>query len=554
MTSFVHALFERLAAHPWWTVLVEGIGPERHSVTAGALLGRAATFRAALRARDVEPGDRVVLVAANSAEWVALDLACLAEGVVLVPLDPRLPPAELSERIFDAEPAAVISDDALALEGDFVLLDLAELAEEGPAPWSAPRDVAPDALATILYTSGSSGAPKGVMLSRLNLGFMLGRTEHRLERLTGLPPGNDRALHYLPLCYAGSRVLLLSCLLRGARLQLVRDPRQLGEQLSEANPDYFLNVPLVLERFQRLAVAAIERRGPVPARLLAEARAAWARVEEDRGSTRDRALLALAGLLLFKPLRARFGTRLKALICGSAPLSQDTEQFFRMAGIEVYQGYGLTETTALCTLDVEGRVRPGWVGPALPGVEMRRSADGEVQTRGPHVFCGYWGRPEETQEAFAGDGWFRTGDQGDVDAHGRWRIDGRLSALLVLQTGHNVPPEPLEEKVRQALGEVEPALADAQVVAVGHGRPYVAALVTPPEGRDLSEAEVQRALDALNPTLPRHQQVRRFALLGERFTPDNELLTSNLKLRRRAIAERHAAAIEALFAREAALA
>src|SRR5690606_25447664 len=181
-----------------------------------------------------------------------------------------------------------------------------------------------------------------------------------------------------------------------------------------------------------------------------------------------------------------------------------------------------------------------------------RSGGGEVLTRGPHVFCGYWGRPEETAEAFAGDGWFRTGDLGQVDGSGRWRIEGRRSALLVLQTGHKVPPEPLEEALRRALADVSPALADAQVVALGHGRSFVSALLTPPESGTLDEAQVEQALAALDPTLAPYRRVRRFAVLPERFSVDNGLLTSNLKLRRREIATRHAALIDELYAREGA--
>ncbi len=558
--TFVRELCARLGAHPWWTVLVEGSGPARRSVTAGALLARAAAFRRGLHQRGVGAGDRLVLIAANSADWVACDLACFAEGVVLVPLDPRMTPAELGERARDAEPSLIVIGEGsphpathpTGARREAPRTSLEALGGDGPAPFEPPADVPPDALATILYTSGSSGQPKGVMLSRLNLGFMLGRTEHRLERLTGLPPGSDRALHYLPLCYAGSRILMLSCLLRGARVQLVADPRQIPELLSEAAPDYFLNVPLLLERFERAATSAIEARGPVPTRLLVEAKAAWVRTEDGRAGRRDRALLALADRLLFVPLRARFGPRLKALICGSAPLGEETQRFFRMAGLPVFQAYGLTETTALCTLDVEGQVRTGWVGPALPDVELRRSEEGEVLTRGPHVFCGYWGRPEETAEAFAGDGWLRTGDLGQVDGSGRWRIEGRRSALIVLQTGHKVPPEPLEEALRRALAEVSAALADAQVIALGHGRSFVSALLTPPEHGTLSEEQVERALAALDPTLAPYRRVRRFAVLPERFSVHNGLLTSNLKLRRREIATRYAALIDELYAREAA--
>jgi long-chain acyl-CoA synthetase len=260
--------------------------------------------------------------------------------------------------------------------------------------------------------------------------------------------------------------------------------------------------------------------------------------------------LAAADRVVLAPIRARFGARLRGLICGSAPLSPETQGFFHMLKVPVYQGYGLTETTALCTLDVMGGVDPGRVGPALAGVEMRLSSEGEIETRGPHVFAGYWGRPQATQQAFSADGWLRTGDLGDVDEVGRWRIHGRRSALLVLASGHNVGPEPLEEALRVALVEALGAeLADAQVLVVGHGRPHASALIAWPTGT-LVDSQVAPVLAALNAGLESKRRVRRFALLPEPFTCENGLLTANLKPRRSAIVERYAERIEALYLRD----
>lgn len=551
--SFIHAIADRLENHPCRTVVTEGTGQARRTTTAATLLSRAARFRRSLQEAGVCPGDRIGLVAANSADWIAFDLAVLAEGAVLVPLDVRQLAEDLTTLLRDAQPTLIATDPGVpplkvAHQGKAVpQRTLAELATGGGLPWLPPAAISPDALATIIYTSGSSGEPKGAMLTRENMSFMLSRTERRLAQLTGLPLGRERALHYLPLCYAGSRILLLSCLLRVAHLEVVADPKQLADVLTSANADYFLNVPLVLERFQRAALSAVAGKGPVPTRLLREAQQAWARVDGGGTSTRDQFLLKVADRVLFAPIRARFGDRLRGIICGSAPLAQETQDFYRMLGVEIYQGYGLTETTALCTLDAEGAVRPGWVGPALPGVEMRRSDAGEIETRGPHIFAGYWGRPQPTQDAFTDDGWFRTGDLGEVDALERWRISGRQSAVLVLRTGHNVAPEPLEEALRQALvDDLGPALADAQVVILGHGQPHLIALLAAPEG-DLPEARIRDTLTRLNPTLPKPKQIHRFQVLEEPFSNENGLLTANLKLRRKAIAERYADAIQALY-------
>jgi long-chain acyl-CoA synthetase len=556
--TFVARLAETLNAAGERVVLFQDVEGDVRELTGPELLARAGAFRAGFQARGVEAGARVGLVAANSADWVACDLAALAEGIALVPLDPRQAPAERAQVLADAQPSLVVGPDPAAA-GEHPAATFAELGAEA-SPWAPPRAAEPGDLATIIYTSGSSGEPKGAMLSRGNLDFMLARTEARLAELTGLEVGQERALHYLPLCYAGSRILLLSCLLRGARLHLLADPKRLGDALGQAQADYLLNVPLVLERFQRAATTAVEGKGAFPASLLHGAIAAWDRREEGKPALLDGLRLGLARSFVLNKIRGRFGDRLKGIICGSAPLAVSTQRFFRMLGVDVYQGYGLTETTALCTLDVLGKIQPGWVGPALDGVEMRASDEGEILTRGPHIFLGYWERPEATKAAFVDEdpeaGWFRTGDLGDVDGEGRWRITGRASAVLVLSTGHNVAPEPVEAALRDALTEVDPAQADAQVIVLGHGRKHLVALFAPPalaeDPQPVPPHAAARAVEVANAHLSPKQKVFAHACLDEAFTIEGELLTANMKLKRKAIAARHADAIDALYAQEPA--
>ena len=174
---------------------------------------------------------------------------------------------------------------------------------------------------------------------------------------------------------------------------------------------------------------------------------------------------------MFPAIRKSIGPNLKALICGSAPLAVDTQLFFMMLGIPVLQVYGLTETTAICTADDPGRVEPGFVGPAIPGVEMKRADDGEILVRGPNIFSGYWQRPAETAKALQ-DGWFHTGDQGEPNENGNWRITGRIKNLIILNSGHNIAPEPIEEKLAQHLPDAQ------QVVLIGNQRSFLTALVT----------------------------------------------------------------------------
>jgi long-chain acyl-CoA synthetase len=227
---------------------------------------------------------------------------------------------------------------------------------------------------------------------------------------------------------------------------------------------------------------------------------------------------------------------LKGLICGSAPLLVETQLYFMMLGIPVLQVYGLTETTAICTLDDPPTVVPGRVGPAVSGIEMKLGESDEIVVRGPNIFPGYWNRQQETGKALR-DGWFHTGDQGEVDAAGNWRIIGRIKNLIILGSGHNVPPEPIEDEVLQRLpGAV-------QVVLVGNGRGYLSAIVT---GTVTREA-VQAALDAVNAELPHYKQVRAFHVRAEAFSIENGLLTANGKLKRDLIAAALAAEIEGMY-------
>jgi long-chain acyl-CoA synthetase len=230
------------------------------------------------------------------------------------------------------------------------------------------------------------------------------------------------------------------------------------------------------------------------------------------------------------------GANLKALICGSAPLNPETQSYFLMLGISVLQVYGLTETTAICTMDDPEHAEFGKVGPAIPGIEMRLSDDDEIVVRGPNIFPGYWNRPMQTAEALR-DGWFHTGDQGEMDSSGNWRIVGRIKNLIILGSGHKISPEAIEDEIGKSLPGAQ------QVVVVGNGRGYLCAVVT----GDLKPEQVQSALDAVNQNLPHYKQVRGFAIHREAFTVESGLLTVNGKLKRDAIASRLGHEIEDLY-------
>jgi len=269
-----------------------------------------------------------------------------------------------------------------------------------------------------------------------------------------------------------------------------------------------------------------------------KAKGAWVRRQEGKARAGDGLWLGLANRLVFPTIRKKMiGGKLRALICGSAPLSLETQLFFMMLGIPVMQVYGLTETTAICAMDdPDVPVIPGRTGPAISGVEMKVAENAEIVVRGPNIFPGYWNRAEETGKVLR-DGWFHTGDQGEIDANGNWKIVGRLKNLIILGSGHNIAPEPIEDKI---LPELPGAI---QVVIVGNGRGYLAALIT---SKGSSE-KAQAALDLVNRDLPHYKQVRAFYLVEDAFTIESGLLTANGKLKRDLIAERFRNEIDAMY-------
>ena len=556
MPNFLETIFTQLKRADGRVVLREIRGDHFVSVTGRELLDQIQTIRASLRDSGVQPGDRCALLAPNSIHWAAFHLALMAEGAIVVPLYSRQSPAELAGMMKDCQPRLIFVNDAAL--GDAV-------AQAWPAAprWvlfddvlrhSPPRPPIPDApnprqdsdIVTVIYTSGTSGEPKGVCLNVGNLTHMLSCTTEGFDQLMGATHEPDRVFHYLPFNFAASTILLLSCLTRESILTLSSDLNKLADEIRLATPHYFLNVPTLLERVRRGVEEAIARRPAIIRSLFARARTAWQRQHVGRGRALDAFCLALGRALIFRKIRERFGPHLRALICGSAPLAPETQQFFLMLGIPVLQAYGLTETTGICTLDdPRVPVEPGYVGAAISGIEMKLAENEEIVVRGPHIFPGYWNRPVETARVLQ-DGWFHTGDQGEVNVRGNWRISGRIKNLIILNSGHNIAPEPIEEKI----GRLLPAAQ--QVVVVGNGRGYLCTLVT----GAVEPVAVQVAIDAVNPELPHYRQIRNFTVIPEAFTPEGGLLTANGKLRRDAINARHASEINAMYeskgAREAA--
>jgi long-chain acyl-CoA synthetase len=547
--SFWENIFERLRQRAGEPVLREIRDGKVKSASGGELLGMVQEARNFLSARGLKKKDRCALLGSNSIRWVALDLAMMAEGIVVVPLYSRQAPAELVAMLKDSVPARIFCSNAkLSAEitkqwpvaAHITLFDsvfAGQTANPTPVAHLADSDVL-----TIIYTSGTSGESKGVMLNAANVNYMLGCTNARLDQLMSqhATQGPDEIFHYAPFCFAASWILLLTALSRNSVLTLSTDVSKIADDLKVSTPDYFLNVPTLLERVRAKIAETIQKRGGFAAFVFSRAQQGYMRQQNNESRGFDSLWLWLARRVMFPEIRKSIGPKLKALICGSAPLSIETQHFFMMLGIPVLQVYGLTETTAICTLDDPTRVVPGRVGLAIPGVEMKLGENAEILVRGPNIFAGYWQRPEETAKAIV-DGWFHTGDQGEVDAAGYWRITGRLKNLIILNSGHNIAPEPLEEELARHVPEAQ------RVILVGNQRSFLAALVTAHSSNGLKDADIQFAIEQVNGDLPHYKQIRAFAILPEPLSPENGLLTTNGKLKRDAIAARFATEIEQLY-------
>ncbi len=520
------------------------------SVTGAELLALVFQARLFLSTLGLKPGDRVAVVAPNRIRWVALDLALMSEGAIVVPLYTRQAPAELADMMKDATPSVIVCpDEALSAElrtrwpeaPEIVSMERIFAGAAGIK--SAAFQHAHSDPVTIIYTSGTSGEPKGVVLNAGNVTHMLGCTNARLDVLMAGHAEFDNVFHYTPFCFAASWIALLTFLSRDSMVTLSTDLAKLSDELKLAAPDYFLNVPTLLERVRAKVTESIQKRGGITAAIFARAQKAFLNAQDGESSSissMDRLCLSIASKMMFPKIRKSIGPNVKALICGSAPLAAETQRFFMMLGIPVLQVYGLTETTAICTMDDPWHFEPGKVGPAIPGVEMKVADTGEILVRGPNVFAGYWQRPAETAKALA-DGWFHTGDQGEVDATGNWRITGRLKNLIILNSGHNIAPEPIEQALQGQLQEAQ------QVVLLGNQRSFLTLLLATAGANGLHSGRIQSAIDAVNANLPHYKKIRAFHVVPEPFTIESGLLTANGKLKRDAISARFSAEIENLY-------
>lgn len=561
---------------------------------------RVARLVAALRGRGVRRGDRVALLSENRPEWALTDFACACSGAISVPVYPSLPADQVGLILEDAEPTVAIVSTVAQAEKILAVRDrvpalthVVVMDPEGPrtrgdadpggqsgAPhvtvetWAGLLVSQPDAtfrdeaeraapgdLATLIYTSGTTGRPKGAMLTHGNLAYMVaGTRQHRT-----IPAGlEDIALSILPLSHVLERAASLYFWDSGAVIAYAESIDAVSDNLVEVRPTLMVSVPRLFEKIHQRVVGGDGLKGRI---------ARWAsdvggRVVDRRLAGRSPALLdrlrfVLADRLVFSKLRERTGGRLRMFISGGAPLAADVGRLFFAAGLPVNEGYGLTETSPVLAANQPGAQRLGTVGRPYPGVELRLAAEHEIVARSPGLMSGYWKNPDATAAAIDPDGWFHTGDIGEISDDGYLTITDRLKDIIVTAGGKNLAPQPIEIHATRS-----PFVA--QAVVIGDRRPFPVLLVVPDwervdawaaaEGVDTSDratavadSDVAALLEAQTlgrmSQFARHETPKRIGIIPDEFTVEDELLTPTLKVRRRKVEARYADRIEALYER-----
>jgi long-chain acyl-CoA synthetase len=539
-----------------------------------------------LIAAGVAAGDRVALQARTRYEWTVLDYAIWTAGGVVVPVYETSSPDQVAWILSDSgATAAVVERDehATAVESvrdrapdlravyvidDDAIGTLTVAGQEVPdGELDARRaTVRADSLATLIYTSGTTGRPKGCELTHRNILFEIGNGITLLDRFMG---AGGSLLLFIPLAHVLARVLQVGAIKNRTVIGHTPDVKNLVEDLGEFKPTFVLAVPRVFEKVYNSAKAKAEGdgKGRVFDRA-AQVAIDWSRAQDTGGpGLALRAQHALFDRLVYGKLRAALGGRCLGAISGGAPLGERLGHFFRGIGVTVFEGYGLTETTAAASVNHDDALRIGTVGRPLPGVAFAVADDGEVLIRGGIVMRGYWHNPAATEEAVDADGWFHTGDLGEIDADGFVRITGRKKEILVTAGGKNVAPAVLEDRLRAHR-------LVSQCIVVGDQRPFIAALITLDEealpqwlaakGKDtgltaaqLTEdpdvlAELDAAVADANKAVSHAEAIKKFRVLGTDFTEDNGMLTPSLKLKRAVVLKKFDAEVEALYRKDTA--
>ena len=585
-------IYERVARdHPKLDTLNYKRNGVWHSLSAVKMLERAKRIALGLYSLGVRKGDRVALLSESSLEWVLTDQGCIFAGAVTVPIYPTLTPTQVKYILRDCTPRllfvstretfeaieqslldcsslshiVIFDPDGKRGANVLSLTDLEELGCDRQAKQpTLNNDLGQAAqaedLATIIYTSGTTGEPKGVMLTHANMVSNLIDSSNHLEF-----GDKDSALSVLPLSHSFERQAMNMYLHHGISVYF-GVLENLGEYLREVRPTVFVGVPRIYEKI----LARVRDRGAAKGRLNAalvtwaiDTGKLWAEVVAGHGRVSPWLLVKhkLADLIVFEKLRHAMGGRIRLLVSGGAPLSNDVALAFLGAGLPIVQGYGLTETSPVITTGQLNENRIGTSGSPIRNVEVRIAADGEIETRGPNVMRGYWDKPEQTRAVFTEDGWFKTGDIGTLDAEGYLTITDRKKELLKTSGGKYIAPQPIEQMIKASRFV-------NQVVVIGDGRKFPAALIVPDwqqleayakfKGLDLHTRSdfcrsprmidlFERQIAARTQGLAQFEKIKRIALLDRELTVEGGEMTPTLKVKRRVVDEKYRKVIDGIY-------
>jgi long-chain acyl-CoA synthetase len=531
----------------------------------------------------LKPGDKVAIISTtNRPEWHFIDRGCLQVGVVDVPIYPTISPSEYEYILNHAEVEYIFLSDRLLYK------KINQIAEKVPSlkaiysfdhidgvpSWkemTAEGDelkeklnqlkasIQPSDLATIIYTSGTTGFPKGVMLSHNNI------VSNVKASLKMVPvQAGEIALSFLPICHVFERVLNYTYMLAGASIYYADGLETITTNLADVRPHYFATVPRLLEKVYEAIMKKGKTLRGLKAKLFFWAVDLSSKLPIDEKLTFEQKLqLKVADVLIFSKWRAALGGRVKAIICGSAPLQPRLATIFNNAGIPVLEGYGLTETSPVLSVNPmeKGKIKAGSVGKILPGVQIKIAEDGEILVKGPNVMMGYYKDEVETAKAFTEDGWLKTGDIGEFVDGDYLKITDRKKELFKTSGGKYVAPSPIENKLKESF-------LIEQVALVGDGRKFVSALIVPnfenlntwclenaipysePETMVLDEKVkkmYQGVVNEFNVEFGKVEQVKKIALMPREWTVETGELTPTMKLRRKVIADKYRKIIDGFY-------
>ncbi|MGA1984894.1 MAG: long-chain fatty acid--CoA ligase [Candidatus Sulfotelmatobacter sp.] len=542
----------------------------------------------ALHAWGVRPGDRIAILSENRPEWPMADMASLLLGAVTVPLYTTLTAEQTAFALNDSGCRAiflssnqqlhkivsilpqtqiekVVVMDPVEFNGDLApfagqCVSMNQITSQGsgnldPELEAKARSIGPDDLATIVYTSGTTGTSKGAMLTHGNIASNISCSLQGFEMQPGLI-----SISFLPLCHITARHVDFSMLYHGVTLAYCPFLDRLPASLLEVQPSVFVAVPRV---YEKIYAQAEQKAKGLPKRAIYD----WAvSVGQDHkpeilaGKTPTSRSWKLANRLVFSKIREGMGGRIETFISGGAPLGRELAEWYAKMGIRIHEGYGLTETSPVIAVNTPLNHRIGTVGKILSNLEVRIAEDGEILVKGPSVFKGYWNRPEETKAALV-DGWFKTGDIGNIDADGYLSVTDRKKDLIKTSGGKFIAPQPIENSLK-----LNPLVGTAAII--GDRRKFPAVLISP-NFRPLEEwarensipftsraeliadpkvqALYESIVEAINTNLARFEKLKRVMLVADEFTADNGALTPTMKLRRRVIEERYKKQIDELY-------